>query len=209
MKEVSKKHENYRRKIKRNSPGAFEVISSLRSQIGTLQKEVYFLRDQLKEKNTLIKSLIAPYTLITIEHKEHKTKELNSKSTIDDKTSINSKEISKTNNNMASEGFRIIDSIDFHVNKLAPENDTSESKNHVLLPLRYEDEYLATQAAASTTTTTATINSTNSVNKNNSTLNDTNSILILSSTTTTATNNKTNSENTNNNTVSDSNKLLK
>ena len=63
MKEVSKEHENYRLEIKRNSQGA------------TLQSEVYFLRDELKEKNNLIKSLIAPYTL-TMEHKEHKTKKL-------------------------------------------------------------------------------------------------------------------------------------
>ena len=78
MKEVSKERENYRREIKRNSPGAFEVISSLRSEIETLQSEVYFSR----EKNTLIKSLITPYTLTT-EHTERKTKELKNKSTID------------------------------------------------------------------------------------------------------------------------------
>ena len=65
---VSKERENYRREIKRNSQGAYEVISSLRSQIETLQSEVYFLRDELKEKNALIKSLIAPYTL-TIEQR--------------------------------------------------------------------------------------------------------------------------------------------
>ena len=63
MKEVSKEHENYRLEIKHNSQGA------------TLQSEVYFLRDELKEKNNLIKSLVAPYTL-TMEHKEHKTKKL-------------------------------------------------------------------------------------------------------------------------------------
>ena len=63
MKEVSKERENYRIEIKRNSQGA------------TLQSEVYFLRDELKEKNNLIKSLIAPYTL-TMEHKEHNTKKL-------------------------------------------------------------------------------------------------------------------------------------
>ena len=35
MKKVSKKRENYRREIKRNSRWAYEVISSLRSQIET------------------------------------------------------------------------------------------------------------------------------------------------------------------------------
>ena len=108
---------------------------------------------------------------------------------------------------MTSESFHIIESIDFHVNKLAPENDTSESKNHVLLPIPYEDKYLATQAAVSTTATTTTINSINNVNKS-ITVNGTNSILIPSSTTTTATKNRANNENTNNNTVIDSNKLL-
>ena len=48
MKEISKERENYRREIKCNSPGTYEVISSLRSEI--LQSEVYFLRDELKEK---------------------------------------------------------------------------------------------------------------------------------------------------------------
>ena len=43
---------------------------------------------------------------------------------------------------MASKNFPIIDSIDFHVNKLAPENDTSESKNDVLLIFPYEDKDL-------------------------------------------------------------------
>ena len=50
------------------------MISSLRSQVDDSQSEVYFLRDKFKEKNILIKSLIEPYTL-SIDHKEHKTKE--------------------------------------------------------------------------------------------------------------------------------------
>ena len=48
---------------------------------------------------------------------------------------------------MASKHFPAIDSIDFHVNKLVPENKTAESKNHVLLPFPDEDEDLPTQAA--------------------------------------------------------------
>ena len=70
MQEVSKERENYRREIKRNSQGAYGVISSLRSQIETLESEVYFSRDELKANNTLIKSSIVPYTL-TRGHKEH------------------------------------------------------------------------------------------------------------------------------------------
>ena len=62
--------------MKRNLQAAYEIICSIRSQIETLQSEVYFLRDELKEKTTLIKSLIAPYTLTT-EHKEHKTTKYN------------------------------------------------------------------------------------------------------------------------------------
>ena len=50
MKEVSKECEDYRREIRRSSEGAYEVISSLRSQIETLQSEVYFLRNKIKEK---------------------------------------------------------------------------------------------------------------------------------------------------------------
>ena len=207
MKEVSKERENYRRKIKCNSPGAYEVIPSLRSQIDFLQSEVYFLRDEPKEKNTLIALLIAPYTL-TIEHKEHKTKELKNKSTIHEKNSINSKQNSKANNNMASKNFPVIDSIDIHVNKLVPESDTAESKNHVLFPFPYEDKDLPTQAFVTATTTTTTINSRNNANTNNNTVKDTNSILIQSNATTTATNNRAHNKNTNNNAVNDSNKLL-
>ena len=61
------------------------------------------MRDELKEKNTLINSLNAPYTL-TIEHKEQKTKELH-ENTIHEKKSINSKQTSKANNNMVSKKF--------------------------------------------------------------------------------------------------------
>ena len=42
MKEVSEERENFRREIKRNSTGAHEIISSLTSQIETLQSEAYF-----------------------------------------------------------------------------------------------------------------------------------------------------------------------
>ena len=197
MKEVSKERENFRREIKRNSTGAYEIISSLTSQIETLQSEVYFLRNELKERNTLIKSLITPYTL-TIEQKEHKTKELENKSTIDEKNSINLKQISKGNANTASKNSPVTNSIDFHVTKLASENDTSESKNHVLLPFTYEDEVLQTQTAVST----------NNANTNNNTVNDTNSIL-KPFTTATATNSRIDNESTNSNVVDDSNKLLK
>ena len=48
----------------------------------------------MNKKNTLIKSLTAPYTL-TIEHKERNTKKLKNESTICEKNSINSKQTSK------------------------------------------------------------------------------------------------------------------
>ena len=38
---------------------------------------------------------------------------------------------------MASKYFLVIDSIDFHVNKMVLENDTAESKSHDLLPFLY------------------------------------------------------------------------
>ena len=66
--------------------------------------------------------MIAPYTL-TIEYKEHITKELKNKSTIYDKNMINSKQKFNKANSPA------IDSIDFHVNKLLPESDTAESRS--------------------------------------------------------------------------------
>ena len=98
------------------------------------------MRDELKEKNTLIKSLNAPYTS-TIEHKEQKTKELH-ENTIHEKNSINSKQTSKANNNMVS---KKISCIDFHVNKLVPENDTAESNCNVLIPFPYGDENFPTK----------------------------------------------------------------
>ena len=52
VKAISKEREDYRHDIKRNSPGAYEVIYSLRSQTEALQIEVYFLRDELKEKTS-------------------------------------------------------------------------------------------------------------------------------------------------------------
>ena len=41
MKKVSKERDNYRHERKCNSQGTYKVISSLRSQIETLQSEVY------------------------------------------------------------------------------------------------------------------------------------------------------------------------
>ena len=99
---------------------------------------------------------------------------------------------------MASKNFPVMNSIEFHVNKLAHENHTSEFKNDDLLPFPYEDEDLPTQAAVNVTTTSTTINSTNNASTSNNTINDANRMLITSSTTTTATNNRTDNENTNN-----------
>ena len=79
----------------------------------------------------------------------------------------NSKETSTTNNNLTSKYFPAIDSIDFHLNKLGPENDTSDIK-----------KYHNTKTPKSTLTTT-TNNNTNSANTNNSE-NNTNSKLIPS-----------------------------
>ena len=107
---------------------------------------------------------------------------------------------------MASKNFPAIDSIDFYVNKLVPENDTAESNNNVLLPFPYEDDDFLPPAAVSATTTATTINSRNNTNANNITVSDTNSIMIQSSATATA--NRTDNKNTNNNAVNDSNKPL-
>ena len=153
------------------------------------------------EKNTLTKSLVINCTLCIkyrTQRIQNKTKTLKNKSIIDDKNSINSKETSKANNNMASKNFPVINSIESENDN---ENDISESKSLVLLPFPYEEEDLPTQEAASATATTTTINNTNNENTSNNTVNDTNSILRPLSTAATATNNKINNENTNSNTV--------
>lgn len=152
MKDVSKEHENYRRKI----------ISSLGLQTDILQSEVYFLGDEPKGKNTLIKLLIAPYTL-NIEHKERKTKGIKNKRAKDDKNSMNSKN-PRIDQVMASRNSPVVNSIDFHFNKLTSEGDILDSKNHVLLPCHNDKEDLPTQAVVSATTTATTINSKNNAN---------------------------------------------
>ena len=53
-KEVPKERKHYKCKITRNSPVAYEVIFSLRSQIETLQSEVHFLRNELKGKKSCV-----------------------------------------------------------------------------------------------------------------------------------------------------------
>ena len=116
--------------MNRSSPGAYEVISLFRSQIETLQSKVYFLRDGLKEKNNMIKSLTAPYTF-----------------------NIHSIYIF---NIQYIHCFSVFDSSDCHVNKLTSEDDMSDSKSHVLIPFPYSDKDLPTKAAVSATITTTT-----------------------------------------------------
>ena len=111
---------------------------------------------------------------------------------------------------MASKNSSVVDSNDFHVNKLTSQDDISDFKIHPLIPFSYGNENLPTQtvvsAAAATTitaqimrieataqwtiltalipsitTTTATNNNTNCMNKNN-TVKNTSSNLIQSST---------------------------
>ena len=71
--------------------------------------------------------------------------EFKNKSIVHDTNSINPKQTCKENNNMASKKFSAVNSIDIHVNKLVPENDTLESNNNVVLPFPYEEEDLPTQ----------------------------------------------------------------
>ena len=111
--------------------------------------------------------------------------------------------------NMTSNIFTVIDSMDFHFNKLASKNDTFGSKNQVLLPFPYDGEELPTEEAISAIISFATITGTNDARIYNKVVNDTNSVLILSITITTTTYNRANNENTNNNIVNDSNKLLR
>ena len=65
--EISKK--NCENKLKNNAACTYGVISALRSQIEALESKIHFLRREITEKNTLIRSLVTPYT----PHAEHKT----------------------------------------------------------------------------------------------------------------------------------------
>ena len=69
--EISK--ENCKNKLKNKEACTYGVISAPWSQIETLKSEIYFLRGEIKEKNTLIKSLITPYT----PHAEHTKQQIN------------------------------------------------------------------------------------------------------------------------------------
>ena len=117
----------------------YDVISTLWSQVESLESEIYFLRGEIKEKNTLIKSLITPYT----PHAEHTKQQINKEqrntskasSTIKAKENFsNSKETSVTDKNVTSKETPATDYIDFHVDKLVPTNDMPDSKHYVLLP---------------------------------------------------------------------------
>ena len=61
IEELTKGYESNKNKTIDKSPNT-DIISTLRSQIVTLESEIYFLRGELKEKNTLIKTLVLPYT---------------------------------------------------------------------------------------------------------------------------------------------------
>ena len=54
--------ENCENKLKNKTACTYDVISANWSQIETLESLIYFLRGEIKEKNTLIMSLITPYT---------------------------------------------------------------------------------------------------------------------------------------------------
>ena len=111
---------------------------SLLSQIETLESKIYFLRGEIKEKNTFIKSLITPYT----PHAEHTKQQINKEqrntskasSTIKAKENFsNSKETSVTDKNVTSKETPATDYIDFRVDKLVPTNDIMDSDHHVLI----------------------------------------------------------------------------
>ena len=58
LKEVTHKFEEQLNLTKFNRPSISEPIGLLKSHIETLESEVYFLRDELREKNVIIKSLM-------------------------------------------------------------------------------------------------------------------------------------------------------
>ena len=57
---------------------------------------------------------------------------------------------------MTATTYPLVDSIDFHVNKMVSKDHISGPKNHVLLPFPYDDEDLPTDAAVSATKITTT-----------------------------------------------------
>ena len=114
IKEISK--ENCENKLKNNANFTYNVLSALRSQIETLESEIYFLRGETKEKNTLIKSLITPYT----PHAEHTKQPINKEQRNTSKASssiqpkenfANSKETSVTDKNVTSKQIPATDYI--------------------------------------------------------------------------------------------------
>ena len=146
--EISK--ENCQNKLKNKAAGTYDIASALRSQIETLESEIYFLRGEIKEKNTLIKSLITPYT----SHAEHTKQQINKEkrntnkasSTIKAKENFsNSKETSQTDKNVTSKKTPATDNIDFRVDKLVPTNDIPDSEHHVLLPFFDDDKEIPTE----------------------------------------------------------------
>ena len=58
LKELTQKFEEQLNLTKFNRPSISETIGLLKSHIETFESEVYFLRDELKEKNVVIKSLM-------------------------------------------------------------------------------------------------------------------------------------------------------
>ena len=154
--EISK--ENCQNKLKNKVAGTYDIASALRSQIETLESEIYFLRGEIKEKNTLIKSLITPYT----SHAEHTKQQINKEkrntnkasSTIKAKENFsNSKETSQTDKNVISKKTPATDNIDFRVDKLVPTNDIPDSEHHVLLPFFDDDKEIPTEKYNPATTT--------------------------------------------------------
>ena len=141
--EISK--ENCKNKLKNKAAGIYDIVLALWSQIETLESEIYFLRGEIKEKNTLIKSLITPYT----PHAEYTKQQINKEqrntnkasSTIKAKDNFSSfKETSQTDKNVTSKKTPTTDDIDFHVDKLVPTTDIPDSKHHVLLPFFDDDK---------------------------------------------------------------------
>ena len=141
--EISK--ENCKNKLKNKAACIYDVISALRPQIETLESEIYFLQGEIKEKNTLIKSLITPYT----PHAEHSKQLFNkeqrntskARSTIKAKENFSSsKETSQTDKNVTLKKTPATDNIDFRVDKLVATNDIPDSKYHVLLPFFDDDK---------------------------------------------------------------------
>ena len=130
LKEVTHKFEEQLNLTKFYRPSISETIGLLKSHIETLESEVYFLRDELREKNVIIKSL-------TISNFWSSKTSQHTKPPNDAYWNLGN---NKNNKSVLSEPPEKDPTVDFHVEG---NNILNQNENHrVLLPFPDSDEEL-------------------------------------------------------------------